>query len=80
MLSADHLGLILASRYLQLKLFVICIFLSGGEVESGPGSGAATPTTLNPAQRKKKPKRRSTGVVNIDFDVSSGDVNKHFCP
>jgi len=40
----------------------------GGEVESGPGSGAATPTTLNPAQRKKKPKRRSTGVVNIDFD------------
>ena len=46
-------------------------------MESGPGSGAATPTTLNPAQRKKKPKRRSTGVVNIDFDVSAVN-SEHF--
>jgi len=34
----------------------------------GGGSGAATPTQLNPVQRKKKPKRRSTGVVNLELD------------
>jgi len=34
----------------------------------GGGSGCATPTQLNPVQRKKKPKRRSTGVVNLELD------------
>ena len=41
----------------------------GGETD-GAGSGAATPTQLNPIQRKKKPKRRSTGVVNLEMEVS----------
>ena len=42
-------------------------FVSDSE---GGGSGCATPTQLNPVQRKKKPKRRSTGVVNLELDVS----------
>ena len=46
---------------------------TGGETD-GAGSGAATPTQLNPIQRKKKPKRRSTGVVNLEMEVSGKRV------
>ena len=47
------------------------ILLPGTDSDvGGAGSGAATPTQLNPVTRKKKPKRRSTGVVNLDIDVS----------
>ena len=53
----------------ETNVLLICIFFPGGEAEGG-GSGVTTPTPRTPAQRKKKPKRRSTGVVNIDFDVS----------
>ena len=44
----------------------------------GAGSGAATPTQLNPVTRKKKPKRRSTGVVNLDIDVSLENIFSFF--
>ena len=38
---------------------------------SGAG-GSASPSSLHPSShRRKKPKRRSTGVVNLDVDVSS---------
>ena len=40
------------------------------------GSSAGTPTQLNPIQRKKKPKRRSTGVVNLEIEVSK--TEEHF--
>jgi len=45
------------------------------------GSSSGTPTQLNPIQRKKKPKRRSTGVVNLEIEEidlkseDSGDEN-----
>ena len=39
------------------------------------GSSAGTPTQLNPIQRKKKPKRRSTGVVNLEIEVSMAGEN-----
>lgn len=38
---------------------------------SSPASPAASPSTLQPSNhRRKKPKRRSTGVVNLEVDVS----------
>ena len=53
---------------------ITTIFSINGKISildsEGGGSGAATPTQLNPIQRKKKPKRRSTGVVNLEMDVS----------
>ena len=39
-------------------------------VGENEGSTSGTPTQLNPIQRKKKPKRRSTGVVNLEIEVS----------
>ena len=46
-------------------------------VGENEGSSSGTPTQLNPIQRKKKPKRRSTGVVNLEIEVKSAD-NKSF--
>lgn len=43
-----------------------CLFVGENE-----GSSSGTPTQLNPIQRKKKPKRRSTGVVNLEIEVKS---------
>ena len=37
-----------------------------------PAGSATSSSTLQPSNhRRKKPKRRSTGVVNLDVDVSS---------
>ena len=39
---------------------------------SAASGGSASPSSLHPSShRRKKPKRRSTGVVNLDVDVSS---------
>merc|ERR1719208_441837 len=54
---------------------------SGADKGENEGSSAGTPTQLNPIQRKKKPKRRSTGVVNLEIEEidlkseDSGDEN-----
>ena len=45
---------------------------SGTKVTTSTASGSASPSSLHPSShRRKKPKRRSTGVVNLDVDVSS---------
>ena len=46
-------------------------------VGENEGSSSGTPTQLNPIQRKKKPKRRSTGVVNLEIEVKSGANKKN---
>jgi len=54
---------------------------SAADKGENEGSSAGTPTQLNPIQRKKKPKRRSTGVVNLEIEEidlkseDSGDEN-----
>ena len=45
------------------------VFVGENEGSCSGTAGTGTPTQLNPIQRKKKPKRRSTGVVNIEIEV-----------
>lgn len=49
------------------KMFFICFFNSDNDKENDNRSALATQAVI---QRRRKPKRRSTGVVHIDMDVS----------
>jgi len=57
---------------------------SSPATDKGENEGSSgTPTQLNPIQRKKKPKRRSTGVVNLEIeeiDLKSEDSGDEHVP
>jgi len=42
--------------------------IGAADHDAGTNSGANTPTQPRSIQKKKKPKRRSTGVVNLEMD------------
>ena len=61
---------------LEVPSVTITSSASGTATTSTTPAGSATSaSTLQPSNhRRKKPKRRSTGVVNLDVDVSSKKV------
>ena len=64
MISLASLHTLLLRLVVKVRGIIMCLFIAENE-----GSPSSTPTQ-QAISRKKKPKRRSTGVVNIDMDVS----------